>query len=667
MHMSNDWDYYLVCFIRDFAQYLDPADLVTVVIEMLNPKVDILQRIAIHLIRTQYSILEKVWWDFVSSYQEGIYIHEPYVLLQETSVNNTDEQFEQVVNWIELNNSSANGDAHNFAVYNIRRWLSALNPNSEKSKELLEKKTAYYRKLNSWKLEHPSFDNYSTMTFGYDQPIASNDFSLFTLEKQVKFLEDFKEPNEHENLKMGLSDLLKNCVKNDPEKYLYNLSSFLSIHTVYLYSLLTGFSEAIREGKFYDYSLVLDFIDIEIHSETFAHESSKKFGTKRWFVHSIAEFLSAIVANNARFRITSEILDRFSSVLLFLLKDDEFKDDSDTINIDYETHILNSTQGKLHRVLLDVSTLWGKLATKPEDKIYWQDEVKNYFTIRLNRTTNGDKDFSIILGQRIQQLLFFDRGWVLSHIHEIFPTDNPQHLKYTVFSALSIHYKPTKNLYDFFRENNLFSLALDNIIFKNQALERIVYYGLLEWKFWHVDFEKGLLKEIINRGNSEQIVTLIQVILKEKMTTPEEVKHIWKEIFALLNKKAELKGLYAMTLWLYELCPVLDEDVYHFIDTALNNIEQGGNAVYFLLKFLLNKATSGSNLRLSAIIVNKLFASNKIIPHFEFELKDFVKKLYDDNINEIANEICVNVSNSGSLILKNIYNDYNGKIFIKPE
>ena len=100
---SNDWEDYLVYFIRDYAPFLNKGQLDKLIDEMLYSKVQVLQRLAIHFIRENFSEFSDKWWSYIASADKdtALHIHEPYELLRKYSPEFTEEQFERTINWIE--------------------------------------------------------------------------------------------------------------------------------------------------------------------------------------------------------------------------------------------------------------------------------------------------------------------------------------------------------------------------------------------------------------------------------------------------------------------------------------------------------------------------------------------------------------------------------------
>lgn len=413
---SHDWEDEIVYFIHDYGVKLESKQMGSLIEEMIDSKIQVLQRLDIHLIRVNFDLFSDKWWHFVDNtgVEDDIYIHEPYVLLREHSMAFSDEQFEKVVAWIErLNPSEMNDDGteeKRFAGSRIRRWLTALQPATHKGKHLLTGREAYYQTWYDGKItDHPEFDSFGSSHFGPNYPMEVEDFKRLSITEQIQFILCYKPEHPHDTSEEGLAELLKYSARTDPDKYLYSLTDFIPLHSLYLSHLLDGLTEALLKEKFVDVSLVLDFAEAKLSDTSFDEEDEKKFLYKRWLARSIAEFMKTVSYHYQRLGIDAADVNRMITLVLDMINNSIFQDSDNGIRSDYINHVLNSTPGRLYLALIELTKLWAYVFSPKDEQGQWPVAVKEHFTQLVGSHAAKDNDFSIILGMEMRYVLYESR------------------------------------------------------------------------------------------------------------------------------------------------------------------------------------------------------------------------------------------------------------------
>ncbi len=661
---ANGWETTIIYFIRDFSPKLNALELGNIIDEMLDAKVQILQRLAIHLIRLNFPAYQDRWWKFIEESQpdDDIYIHEAYVLLKEHSSSFTDEQFEKTIGWIEKTNPPLEDlqkrYGRDFAAYRVRRWLTALTPASQKSKKLLEAKEAAYLQRNSSKMtEHPEFDSWGESKIGYDYPIEFADFQKLSTKEQIEFIGSYTPAYEHDTTEQGLAELLRAAVANDPLKYLFSLDEFIPLHTLYTGNLLEGLTTAVRKDRLQDFSLVVDFIDKKIADKSFEDEPGKNFHNKRWFASCASEFISALAANNDKLNLAKEDLERLVTLVLSMINTPTFQDDSEETQSGYINHVLNSTPGRLYSVLVELVRIWAEQFTEKEQESKWPDAVKTHFTNHLDNTENTNKEFSIVLGMELQLLLYWDKKWVEDNLGRILNETDTRHFDYRFQSIFSREYQLSAYYYDFLKKHGIFHKALDYFKSDSPSLDAVIVYGLLEWKFWKGDPEKdSIIAEIFLRKNPEQIKRLTHQAWEQKLLSPDELIYFWERTLPLFETVPELKDHISILLWFFDRMPELTDKIFQLSSQVISKTTNG-REVYSFLRHLYQIADS--NIELAGKLVEQIYSQKLVTAAFHYDLTDFVKKLYDKGFKELANAIAVEVTEQGNLFLKDLYNQHN--------
>lgn len=666
-HMMSEWPHYFVDYIVAAVTRLNDEELKEITQEFIYSDTQVLQRIGFHLVRLNYLLLKDVFWQFIetTSLTSDVYIHEPFLLLNERSPEFDVKEFASIVRWIEDIQKLEMKDEDPERIqqtkdYYCKRWLSALHAGNDEIKKLLNQKVQEYNERYPYDISHPEFDGYSTTRFGFDRPIADEEFNSMPTDDQVQFIKSFKPAHDGDTSDEGLAEQLRESVIEKPENYIFGLDKFLEVSPIYTQDLLEGLTKTIRKGALTDFNLVLDFIEKVLVSEEFKTKPETRIDYRRAFVSEAGEFAKTVVLNQERFSLTSEDLKRILILLIKLLSLDEFKDHNETISHDYSTHVLNSTQGRLHLALLEATLLWAKLFAG-EKEVKWPDEVKLYFTSRMNRNSPADKDYSMILGQQLHNFLWLDKLWVEENILGIFPGGNPVHEEYSLSSALSIYLRPYKNIYDLFLKYALFDKAIGMYSTASGSLESLCNYALYEWRFWEGDKleDKSILNKILANNNENQIYQLIYSVWKNKILTKDQTIDLWNKIISIADKdKNKFRPVFRALTWLVDIVDNLSDETTSLLNQSIDNFEHNDREAYQLSRTIFRLADT--NIKNAGSLLLHILTTTDINPYSTTELQGFVEKFYQAGHIEIANDICHYIGDrKGSLILKGIFEKYN--------
>lgn len=660
---SYDWEDEIVYFIRDYGKKLEPKQLGTLIDKFFDSKIQVLQRLGIHFIRMNFDLFNDKWWHFVDNtgVEDDIYIHEPYVLLREHSMAFSDEEFEKVVGWIErLNPPNENDDGteeKRYAGSRIRRWLTSLQSATYESKRLLTDKEAFYRTWYEGKItDHPEFDSYGTSHFGPEYPMAVEDFKKLSIPEQIYFILSYKPEHPHDTSEEGLAELLKYGARTEPDKYLYSLTNFIPLNSLYLSHILDGLTEALRKEMLVDFSLVLDFVEAKLSDTSFDEEDEKKFFYKRWLARSITEFVTTVSHQHQHLGVDAADVNRMVALLLAMINNSIFQDTED-IKSEYVNHVLNSTPGRLYLALIELAKLWADVFSVKNEQGRWPTAVKEHFTQLVGSHAAKDNDFSIILGMEMQLLLYLDQSWVEEHLEAIFDEQNARHFEYRLHTTLYTASHLSDAFYKFFKKNNLFNKSLEYLKHDSAALSTVMGYALLEWKFLRGDPEQGsILAEVLQHKDPEQIKQLVRVVFERRLLSQEELTYLWERLMPIFESTPALADYYPILLWFFKRLPRIEKKSFDLASEVIAKTKNG-REIYSFLRHLYQIADS--NIELAGKLVQEVYDAKLVTPFYEQELKVLVQKLYNSGFKDMADNICIQLAEQGSLELKELYNENN--------
>jgi hypothetical protein len=203
----------------------------------------------------------------------------------------------------------------------------------------------------------------------------------------------------------------------------------------------------------------------------------------------------------------------------------------------------------------------------------------------------------------------------------------------------------------------LFKKALRYFVKDSPALDAVILYGLLEWKFWNGNPDKdSIIAEIFSLRNPEHIKRLIHQASEQRIFSPEELIFLWERTVPLFDTIPELKDHISILLWFFDSMPELTVKVFELSSSVIGKTTDGKDLYSFLRHLYL---IADSNLELAGKLVEQIYSQKLVTTAFYFELTEFVRKLYENGFKEIANKIAIEVAEQGNLILKELYNEYN--------
>jgi len=89
--------------------------------------------------------------------------------------------------------------------------------------------------------------------------LYTNELKSLSIDDIAEYLMKFKGDTGEFDIE-GLSDMFRNCVLENPEKFTDDIKPFLSVPRIYQHALLLGLNEAWRSKKELNWQVVFDFI-----------------------------------------------------------------------------------------------------------------------------------------------------------------------------------------------------------------------------------------------------------------------------------------------------------------------------------------------------------------------------------------------------------------------
>jgi len=653
---TYDWVFNIVQFIKSGAELLAVDELTPFVNDLLSKKIDILQRIAIHLIRLNYDKVGFLLWDWIGKNRlTGQFnVHELYLLIQQISPSLTIGELKLLVAWIEdMQYESAHyklEDLERFKLHRIRTYLSAIKVKGKEQIEFMEQRNKYFDALDPWPLEHPEFDSYSTFSRGYDVPIQQNVLEAMTVTEQVNYLTTFEKKGDFDTEPYGLGLLLNNAIIGAPDKYEAALPELMKLKDFYLQQVISSFVWVIKNRELKDWKALINQLNDRLFAKGSLSRESKDFEQT---LTSFAELLLQFSEHNDKFKFSINDLDELIGICVALLSV-EFPDQlADIPNSDQISERLNSLWGKAFDAMIRFNRLWANHpGQQGAQKIHLV--ILSYLEEKLNNPATASPGFFINLGWHFPYLLTVATDWCQKNSSLIFPTDEYR-LGLVVNNLLSPYQQVYKNVLVYLREAKL-NPALVNRKYRDEAsFNRICRYALTELNYIDnnaISEDGTLINLILEKGEPDQYKSIITVALQNKEANEAVMLELWTDMTARISgEESGFETAQTLIAGLLMVSGISDESL-NLLDKAIGHL-QNVPVTYQILSTLYKKFEFAPE-RISQTVL-KIWEQAKLRVMITDDLENMVEKLYAQGLKPVADEICLYVAGQGNYELKAIY------------
>lgn len=460
----------------------------------------------------------------------------------------------------------------------------------------------------------------------------------------------------------GLSDAIKDDVKSRTKDYLDNINLFFdrgSIHSVYLWSVLRGVEDIIREGK--DLESInwgkliglFDNIVVSGKDSQFERDSNNLYLADWITVHNtIADILlySIDTGNNDALFTFSEFRDRVLLLIVYLLGiNDPIKEDNMEGRGDLYSIAINTVRGRAFQSL--TSFLYHdaqSFSVDSESKI--NDDVKKIYEDLLRSETRLPVRF--VIGHNLASFYYRDKNWIRGLFMDIFPKDAA---KRDIFFAAWEGYLTSdiyKEVYEDLREYYQRAISIDSSEYPDYKYFKDLDEGLaihVALAFAHFDgFEGELFSEFWEKANTKRQKEFIVLLgksflsssqssgswLKENGINKDRLMKFWGWVFKRDNVDPEVFSAFGW--WISPDTEVLN---YEWLSGRMaETLQKSGGMIewdYGLIKQLPNlaKAASKDTLR---IINSYLLQDGALNPHRERWIQ--IDSKFMDSLSTIYND-----------------------------
>jgi hypothetical protein len=632
-------------------------------------------KMALYIIGQNLDKYSELFWEVLESDKGDLILEGPYFgdelkyLLQNLK-NLSDEQKEKIKNRIEEGPKKyiPKEDSDKYiAIWKQKRY-QALSSDS------------YFKKLYDEEKEKTKSDAELAPAIGRIEfrwgagasPLTKEDLLRIPNLKIAEFLSTFKTKDFfHGPSVEGLSAILKESVKEKPEKFINDLSRFLNTGYFYVYDFIWGIRDAWNNKKSLEWGKLFDFIIKYINREDFWQdklmvEDDHWNANHKWVIGIIGELIQDGTKDD-NWAFDKSYLPAAKEIIFLIsdnLKREEEKDIGDPV-----TYALNSPFGKLITALIYLALRTARLEDKRGEKkvVKWSEDLKRKYEKLLK---DEAIEAYVLFGEYMPNFYYLDKSWVEQKIKEFESIEKEQ-----LWSSFMIGYLFLPKFYD-----NLYKLmkkhyfkALSHSFKERDAEERLIHYITNSYLIGIEDIsEKSLFGKILKDMKPSQLEHVINFFWRQKdpiVTEKENGKfrnkiiEFWRFLYEKYRNKPSfneddkriLSDLTELTIFL----PKIDEENFRWLDLSASNIHRDPSSHLFIeyldgLKDRSDKVESGKYIAKIFLKILDVYTPTYKKEHI-ISIVEYLYDLKDKETRDSADKICNIYGSHGIDFLRDAY------------
>ncbi|MEW6419544.1 MAG: hypothetical protein AB1480_15760 [Nitrospirota bacterium] len=525
---------------------------------------------------------------------------------------------------------------------------------------------------------HPAVGKVETRWGFGPPPFTKKEIITMPNDKLTEFFATFKTKDFWRGPTVGgLADLIAEVVKENPEKFIEDLNPFKDTGFIYGYEILKGIKDAWNGKKFFDWTKLLQFIELytdrkEFWEDKFIVERGEWLGgaDHQWIAGIVAELIQD-GARDDSWAFPEQHFEKAEKIIFLIL--DNLKIEEDKEITDYVTYTLNTSFGKALTALILLAL---RIARKKDikDDIKWAPKYKEkYNEILSKQIIEGFTN----LGRYMPNFYYLDKEWVKEKIKSL---DNEKGSKY--WEAFMDGYFSIGRVYEYlyYLMRPHYQYGIDYDFRGKRNNEHLIQHLSLAYLRGHEPIEKpeSLFSQIINKfkyGHIKEIIgffwmqrSYLRISLEENEKMRGKVIEFWRYLYEKYKGEEESilsredKQILSAASKLAALLPQIDAEFYNWLMLSAPYVKEDYNSSFFI-EYLYELKDKGDRSETSKYIGDiYLKMLEKITPDFDQKhIRSIVEFLYDTGTTDSASRIC-NIYGSRSYeFLRDIYEKHSDK------
>lgn len=456
---GNDVRDSLVSGMRDLSERLitnHPDKMSILLLELESRKLSIFRRLKLHLLRKFHRGLEK---KIVSELlndeefgEENHITHEYFLLAQEQSSLLSSNEQKRLLKIIK------DGGEHDKETFEKLCRQRGIEPTEEVAKKHKMVWQSYH--LSPFKKLEPDLKNfYETLvgevgepespdlrirssggTWGYESSISDKEFKDKAPEAIVEILKNFKPKDRTKQpfgeSREGTGRSLTTHIAEDPGKWLGTITSFSELDPTFTRSMLTGYREAIKQNKKFDWKPIIE-LGLEILKKPIEITKRRAFGfygddpNWNWCRHTLVELIDDGLSSSNN-QISIKQREDVWTIIESLTRDPSPTEEEAAAllenNGDPLTAAINTTRGDAIDAAIQYG-IWLKSSLPEKRQKTWSiakdaPELKAVFKEKLDVSKEPFLGIRAIFGQRLGNIAWMDIEWLKETLPVLFPDES---------------------------------------------------------------------------------------------------------------------------------------------------------------------------------------------------------------------------------------------------
>ena len=631
------------------------------------------RRFVLFAVNVNWAEYKDSCWKFLEdnpeAFNDSDYEAELYKLLQSNVVQLRDVEKKRIEKLISKGPRYIPDEKQeHYIAYWKQKWYSAIQKDPYFSK-LYEKQ----KKITEIeKVEPPSEKPFVEVRLGEEtSSLSKEDILKMNNANLVKYLNEFKAKDSWKRPTMGgLAEVLKAAVKEKPDRFVDDLSSFLSVNYLYVYNIFYGLEDTWKEKRSFDWGKLFNFAKEYINKPVFWEDAKRAQGedwlvTHVWIINVIADLIQEGTRDDS-WAFAEDYFSQAEELLDMIIEKLPVKRKESSRDAVIET--LNTSYGRVIIAMILLSLRKARV----EDKKGIKKEIRWEPVKYENLIEKGIIEAFTLFGQYMPNFTYLNKSWVEEKIEEFesFPKDD---IRWQSFmEGYLFGYRIYQDLYGLMRSHYIRGIEKD--FGKSPTENRLVQHITIGYLRGNESLEgqDSLFKRIMDKWDHSQIGEIVnffwsqaQYLKEEAKQESEEDKRVkdriiefWRWTYENRNVvKDKLKKDYKEVLsGLARLTILLDKIDLESSKWLLLSAPCASNSSFFI-KYL-NKFEDKESIR----FIGKIFLEmlSAITPDYNQEhIISIVKKIYKFGNRTEADKICNVYGSRGCEFLRPIYEEHN--------
>jgi hypothetical protein len=509
-------------------------------------------------------------------------------------------------------------------------------------------------------------------------PLTREDILRMPNEELAKYLNTFKtkESWQEPSIK-GLAGMINGTVQKEPEKFIENLTPFLSVGYLYVYNIFWGIKEAYIKKKTIDWGKLFEFVKQYIDrddfwKDTFKIEEDDERATHLRITKIVGELIQEGTKDDSW--AFSEKYFKIAQEIIFLILDKQQVEKKEDIKY-YTTDTFNSSFGTVITALSYLTFRIAQIDDKKDFKkeIKWSPEIKDRYECVLQR---GIVEGFTLFGWYLSKFYYLDEEWTKNKIKEISLSKDKVSWEAFIQGYLLYNSIVDENLYKLTKEHCL--IAIDHDFKDEFTTTFLVQYICIRYLNGYESIEdtggcesiedtESLFKKILDKWSYSQIGEIIKVFVTYRnYDVKDKIIAFWQWVYE--NKyndvqkelNSEDKKILSFLSKLTVFLPKIDSKNFNWLRLSASCVDIDFNSSFFIECLNDLKDKEDSVKYIGEIFLKILEGST---PDYEEEnIRTIVEFLYQKGYKEDANNVCNVYGRRGYDFLRDLYEKYNSSL-----